>query len=230
MIGETYARHEICPATFLREFQALTDAEIARYRLFLGHMGFDQARRIGGKTVTILRDPVDRILSLFSYWKELGAAAGPGPSLVQVMSLEELLRSDEPAIVTDVVNAQTWQLAFDHSMESRLRHRNLGAEALLDKAKENLQRVNVVGLCEDMEGTRALLTSRLGLGSAGTVPVINKTTRRLSRSDLPPGLEDRIQSVVDIDVQLYQHARALFVDALNKCARDDAERRTLACG
>ena len=126
VIRQGYAPNQVCPATFLREFQALSDSDVSRYQLYLGHMGFAQARRIGGKAVTVLRDPVDRVLSLFSYWKGLGMEGGPGPSLVQSMTLADFLESEEPAIVTDLVNAQTWQLAFDHSLEARHQHKSLG--------------------------------------------------------------------------------------------------------
>ena len=210
VIRQAYSPNQVCPATFLREFQTLSESEATRYHLYLGHMGFAQARRIGGKTVTVLRDPVDRVLSLFSYWKALGADAGPGPALVQSMTLADFLESKEPAIVTDLVNAQTWQLAFDHSLEARHQHRGLGAEEVLAQAKKNLTAVDVVGICEDMEGTQFLLTSVLGLGSGMPIPVVNKTKQRMARSDLAPSLEERIRQVVGLDLQLYEQARSFF--------------------
>jgi hypothetical protein len=106
--------------------------------LFISHFGYNFYRGSGGYCMTVMRDPVERILSLFSYWKNPGNKMPPGDPLPDDMTLEEFLASDRQDIWTNVRNAQTWQIAFGLDVKTRHRLGGIKAFELYDVAKKNL--------------------------------------------------------------------------------------------
>jgi hypothetical protein len=105
--------------------------------LFISHFGYNFYRGSGGYCMTVMRDPVERILSLFSYWKNPGNKMPPGDPLPDDMTLEEFLASDRQDIWTNVRNAQTWQIAFGLDVKTRHRLGGIKAFELYDLERYN---------------------------------------------------------------------------------------------
>ena len=61
---------EVCPIRFSRLVEQPREA-LERYVFFSGHFNFDHVRHIPGETyvVTVLREPRQRILSNYYFWK-----------------------------------------------------------------------------------------------------------------------------------------------------------------
>ena len=60
---------EICPAGFRHQFRALGREELASYRMFAGHLDWEDLDQVGGPsfTFTVLREPRERLLSYYFF-------------------------------------------------------------------------------------------------------------------------------------------------------------------
>jgi hypothetical protein len=112
-----FTPEEICPErhTNLRDYSV---DELRQWRFFSGHFNADEIRRIPRPlfVVTVLRDPIERLLSLYYYWKrhtdefvdQLGADF---LRIIKEQSLLDFLRSADPTILQGGHNAMVRQLA-----------------------------------------------------------------------------------------------------------------------
>ena len=64
-----YPPHLVCPFRHEPEFWRATLSEVGKYKLFHAHIGAETAGYLNAELVTVLRNPIDRVLSLYHYWK-----------------------------------------------------------------------------------------------------------------------------------------------------------------
>ncbi|MEO3475004.1 hypothetical protein AAFN86_24300 [Roseomonas sp. CAU 1739] len=114
---EAFAPEEICPERFsnLHKIPAET---LAGYRYFSGHFNYEQVRLIPGPcfVVTVLRDPAERILSTYYFWKRhrpevVEQHRLTGPATARATDLLGFLKSTEPAVRDAVENTMARYLA-----------------------------------------------------------------------------------------------------------------------
>ncbi|RAZ80295.1 sulfotransferase domain-containing protein [Mesorhizobium atlanticum] len=204
-----YDHEEVCQLQFESQFSKNLD-ELATFKLFDSHIGYDIASKLNGHLVTVLRNPFDRIVSLYHYWREVpGADFGPG--VAKSLSFEEFLDNRDDAVVLDVVNAQTWQIAFGTTLGARHEHRNISPDQLLKRAIKNLESFEVVGITEAMPLLAAEIGRKLGLSIDVRMGRSNVTQTRPSLSDIPVSLRDRLYPLVNVDLVLYQHVIERYV-------------------
>lgn len=193
-------------------FDDIPTREFARFHLVSGHFGFEQAARIGGDRifVTMLRDPLERYLSAYHYWR---AQPGASPlfALARELDIYSYATNGHPVVRALVDNGLTWQLVGDYLRRETSLYARLTPEKLLDRALANLALFDMVGVQEDMEASLALL-SRIGKwrypGSARER--INETPAydvgQIDLDRLRKALGDRLK----LDEALYAHGRELF--------------------
>ncbi|HEX2189872.1 MAG TPA: polyhydroxyalkanoic acid system family protein [Longimicrobiaceae bacterium] len=135
--------------------------------------------------VTVLRDPVDRVLSLYYFVK-----------LQERMSLEEFA-ADPP--FREIDNDQVRRIAgVDPALGACTR-------ADLEKAKDNLRRhFAVMGTVERFEETLVLLNRRLGWDRQVPSVARNVNPDRKSSASLPESTLDAIRGWNELDVELYR--------------------------
>jgi hypothetical protein len=70
-LAQFFLQEEICPAGFRGEFQALSDHQLATYRMFAGHLDWEDLDRVEGPsfTFTVLREPRERVLSYYFFMR-----------------------------------------------------------------------------------------------------------------------------------------------------------------
>jgi hypothetical protein len=175
-----------------------------------GQIGYVTARVLGGDLVTILRDPVERIIALHRHWRdlyELGLDRTRGKHLAWKYPLEEFLTiRDDPDVTEACVNSATWQLARGSSAAFRRQARDQATDddALLAEAVTNLDNFAVIGTCEQLDHFADAVRRRYGLvlsppyghyDVASATTIISATAAR------------RIAPWVHLDLQLYRAAR-----------------------
>jgi hypothetical protein len=166
-------------------------------RAVIGHFWFGLHEHLARPSlyVTALRDPVERIVSLYYYAK-----------LHETMSLDEFV---EAPPFREVDNDQTRRLAGADP--------DLGVctPDLLDQAKENLRRhFAVVGTTERIDETAVLLERRLGWSGAAVCQPRNVTEGRPAVAALPPQTIAAIRRRNELDFELWRYASQWMDEAI----------------
>jgi hypothetical protein len=201
----------------------------ARLRLIAGHMTTDDAAHVPGpkKVFTVLRDPKDRLVSLYVFWNRHRDGVIEERDLRQQRiarssSFLEFLRSKDAHLRGSLQNAMTANLAGDWRAKvngAGYRHRYLRDVAalspaeLLQRALTNLLAMDYVAFVDRLEEDRPKLMKALGLPDTG--PFTQENTRRDVNDMLEPAREVEITPEVDrelnrlteLDRILYRLAR-----------------------
>ena len=180
-----------------------TPRQLDKYDLFSGHMPFGLHRRLTRKAtyITVLRDPVERVISEYYYRQE--RRSHPIADIgVKGLSLRDYLEK------LPYDNVQTKLLAgtipdYDYLAGSC-------DEEMLTVAKRNLaEHFTLVGLTERFEETLGLLKVLLGWKVGRFVPM-RVTRGKPQRASLPPDVRDLIAEHNRFDRELYAYGTELF--------------------
>ena len=116
-------KEQIWPHRF--EFELKDDPNVMQYRLFWGHVSpaalleyFPEFRLI-----TFLRNPAERLISAFYYWKENAEANRQSLFFQRIAEMDflDFLKSDEPMIRNAVFNVQSRLLGGGDSVPQTIR-------------------------------------------------------------------------------------------------------------
>ena len=162
-------------------------------RAVIGHFWFGLHEHVARpcRYVTLLRDPVQRVVSLYYYAK-----------LEETMSLEEFARKPP---FREVDNDQTRRIAGVNPPVGEC------TQATLDRARENLRsHFDVVGTTERMDETLAQLKVRLGWNREVVSFPRNVNTARPSSSVLTREAVAAVRARNELDYDLWRHASELL--------------------
>jgi hypothetical protein len=178
--------------------------------LISGHFGYGKLAPLGGRIVVLLRDPVDRFMSVYYYWRQMharGVNTTRQTELASIYSLDDFVALwDEAPLLEQFFNRMTWQLADTFTMPGRkpLRSQGITDQALLQLALENLRQCHVVGVQERMDDFAVSLKQRLGC--VLKIERLNVTEQRARPEELLPTTRRRILEWVYLDLELYRAA------------------------
>lgn len=179
------------------EMEKIPATKRARARLVWGHLPFGVHRHIPRPCdyVTILREPVSRVISVYKHILRTSNHELHGQVIGDEMSLEDYVASGIDYGQTE--NSQTRQVSG----------RQFGAieRDSLEEAKSNLQGFEVVGLTERIEETfvllrRALEVRFLPYVTRNVSPPLNVSARAV----------ELIRERNDFDTELYAHGKGLL--------------------
>lgn len=205
-------RRRVFPHRWEHEFAGV---EADRFDYFSGHIGFAAASRIGGRMITVLRDPADRVLSVYYFFRHLfetGAERNAKTVLAMQHSLPDFLRlTDNPYLILELRNRMTWQLAASCELPFRAAYINQGLreDALLAQAIANLKRLTIFGLDSRLDRFARLARDRLGVDLA--IGAENVTPNRIAMRDIDPQVLQLVDPWIELDRQLYDAARAMIL-------------------
>jgi hypothetical protein len=154
---------------------------------------------------TILREPVDRLLSLYYYWRSVESDYGGEVGLTRQLDLPALLDRCESSRLWVWSNWQTY-------MWSGLTHRDFAPERALSLAKRNLEKLAFIGFYEELETSIRDLREACGWNAAQTLPVLNVTPGRKRFDEIDADTRSRLVELNRLDSELYAHAQALMRD------------------
>jgi hypothetical protein len=185
----------------------LSKDRLTRFRVFKGHMMFGLHEILPQPCtyITILRDPVDRVMSAFYFTRNYKLHP-----LYWKLSRENWTLED---FVTHLPRDNV-QCKF---IAGAVYKEPCTAE-ICERAKENLVRhFSVVGLLERFEESLALMKLRFGW-TLKNYSSFNVARTRPHKRDLPKSTLDLIQERNRFDIELYECGAKLFQAAVNKNA------------
>lgn len=162
------------------------------------------------RRLTVVRDPVDRILSLYHYLQQAPDAAIVSGD-VAAMSFEEFVASRDQRFMASVGNLLCIHFADALGMVT-------DPASLLPMAKEAVDRYDLVGLYEDLDTTTARICRLCDLSDAA-LPTLNMTPVRQRREDLDPAVVRFLEEKNRLDTELYRYIAERF-------RREDTARAT----
>jgi hypothetical protein len=200
--------------TFRARLAMMADDEKQTIDCLFGHMAFGLHRFLPRRAVyaTMLRDPVDRVIS--HYYYALNATDHPLHRRVvdARMTPEDYLLS---GMLAELNDGQVRLLSA--ARNAGIPYGSVPRE-LLEVAKRNLRdHFAVVGLTERFDASLLLFGKALGWTNLHYVK-LNVTPGRPSRSRVSAALPRLIERYNALDVELYEYARGLFTAQLSRHA------------
>ena len=217
ILDSKFDRDRICPEHRLIELRDYPAEKVAAYRLFRGHFSHDislllpqwsedQPERSLPYLVTMLRDPVERVISAYEFMKTciiIHPQAAVTQHKARTLPLKDYIRDPD---VSGVINAQTRQLAGRAWRgEARSAHSDW-----LDAARAHLEGFAFVGLTERFNDSMDLLNYTFGWSPLQQVQQLMVGSKTLKREQLTAEELEVILEHNQLDMALYDSAKTLF--------------------
>lgn len=218
--------------------KAVANEDLNQYDFVTGHIGVGHVRRFLERPLvaTVLREPVDRALSTFYFFRENDAAF--------FRQLEiDLTPEDfaERVRFTTLANEMSCadflaahpDLARRHMADVHIRSLLDGpvvdpiGERHLAEAKATLTACDVVGLTERLDDTIACLEHTCGWEGVGPATVFNKTRNRKRVADEDPRVVARLAEWNRLDAELYRFAETLLSQRMAALRADQSLDRSI---
>jgi hypothetical protein len=185
-------------------------------RAVFGHFPFGLHGRLTRPStyLTMLRDPVSRVVSLYNFQRLLEERMGEheGVRLPTEMSIEDFVR--EPPY-KEIDNGQMRRIS---GLDAGVGH---CSDVMLQAAKENLRKYfSVVGITERFDETLVLLARTFGWSQELLYYPRNVTVAGTHSSRLPGATIDLIRERNAYDIELYQFGMQLLEEAIAAQGQD----------
>lgn len=195
---------------------------LGRYKYFSGHYDMDGIERIPGEkfVFTFLRDPVDRVLSLYYFWRSHTHAHIEkhkliGPRLAKNLGLLDFLRYQKDGIPENFDNYIA-RVLLGEMYVGPSRDFLVSEECVFDRCIESLGKVNFIGFLGAYDDDYKSLLKKLNFDPPEHVPHLNKgTDTSLDREGVEKELitEDikmELDRLTRFDKMIYAYAKSEF--------------------
>ena len=203
-LGEMYSVDPVLFEWSFARLRRLSKRRLRKTRMFKGHMlfGLHEVLPQPATYITVLRDPVERVLSAFYFMRSYKLHPLYWKFRNEKWTVDEFVQRSS----RDNVQCKVIANAHYHSPCT---------QEVLDRAIDHLNNYfSVVGLSERFEESLALMKLRFGW-QLNSYSSFNVTRARPKKGDLPQATLDLIAEKNRFDVALYQHAVRLFESAVS---------------
>ena len=244
ILVKAFERDEICPERF-NALQHHSAGELARYRFFSGHFDLPSVRLIPGrkKIVTLLREPVARLISLYYFQRahrpeiieknglELARLANAYRMreffLAPEIRLHPAINNSLTRILVDTLEGVRWE------QDARV---DVGdSDQYVQLAIRELSSIDAFGLMERYKDSVELICESVGLDvpkeieSRQVFDVITAEEpglRKIAKEPVTDEIKELIASLVRTDQKVYARACVLFEERLATLRRRSSAMRT----
>jgi hypothetical protein len=179
-----------------------------------GHFGYSFSKQYmqNRYSFTILRDPAERILSLYYYCKNQDPDLYRLYKICQQKTLDEFLKMGliNPEIKSYMWNNQVWQLACGFGNMDNRGLSSFTADELIELAVNHLKDFSYIGFVETFEKDRNNILNALGIAAPAEKIVLNANPDRPVFDDLPQLTKDLLMQLTELDRILYGEAKKSF--------------------
>ena len=227
LFADNFPEQAICPERFSHLHLYSVD-DLRQWRFFSGHFNADEIKRIPGRVflVTVFRDPIDRLLSLYYFWKRqtnefIDQNGLDYLRITKDGTLLDFLRSDHPAIVYAPHNSMVTQLAGAVTttpdgyslIKSPQEIERLSEAQLFSRALKNLLSFDVVGDISELSLVYERVASVFGMKTytymlrENTREEVTETLEPVTPEPITPEIQALLEEKTRLDRMLYQLAR-----------------------
>ena len=207
LLEQIYGRGNVSPRLAGVRIQELAQ-RYRRYRAVCGHLLVLPGDRLPSDTlnVTLLRNPVDRVVSEFFYRKhDAGPTGESNLDLIKSADFSSLVTNSDQCLLP-VPNAMV-----RHYSQYEITGNGSHADGeLLECAKRALERFDVVGTLEQMPDFLDLIAYELRWTSLPDLPWANATSSRPCVGDLAPEVRSMLFDRERYDLELHAFATELM--------------------
>ena len=198
------------PETFFSKENIL--AAYQHKKFISGHFGYSfcSAFMDGRYSFTLLRDPADRILSLYYYWRSQPREGYHVYALAHDNSLKDflLLGFERHGVMTHIWNAQMWQLAHGYCRADRKCLWTFKPEELQAMALRNIKTFSFVGTVENFKNCRDEILNALGIANPEDDPVDNAGPSRPDIDALDKSIRAILRKLTAFEQPIYDSIAA----------------------
>jgi len=227
------------PPHMLTRFPPGTAQHVRRYRLVWGHYDLPSLNRLGPERfmLTLLREPRERILSLYRFWRAYPAPANTdsfGIIMARQKLLPEFLHATDPLLRDYIDNVYVRRLTGLYATGQAMDPLDLDAAGALTRALAALEQIDFVGITEQMNEGLYVLSAMLGTDPAVTEPKVNLTASLeweqppdvLWRSD-DPVIRHALDWLTRLDRLVYDAAKERFATLYGVTLSENARSRAI---
>lgn len=216
IVDTNFHVNEIFPASTVGRF---SPDELEQYKLFRDHFDYNIHRFFKKKPyyMTILRDPIDRAISLYEFWKRSRERNQPDnkpmSELLQDATLEGLtgfICHSDPQVRSRTSNRQVRQLAIGIGGLSTDPSAAFSDDELLAMAKKNLDDCLFVALTERFQDSVFLMAYVFGWYPIADYQSLRVASKRSRKEDIPQEDLRAIAQVNQLDIALYEYGCERF--------------------
>ncbi len=190
----------------IEELKKLNKKDRNKIRCVMGHMNFGIHKHLPrpSEYITVLRNPVDRIISLYYFILRKQDHPLHERLVATNMSLEDFVNDE--SIAFNIQNVQARMLSG----------KKVETVTQLNLAQKNLKKHFVaVGITERFDDSLVLFSEKLGW-EVNEYKSINVTQNRPQRSEIPQHIVQLIEAKNAFDMELYEFADRLLVEGFFK--------------
>lgn len=202
-LKSVFGEATVYPEIDLHHFPPYSKVSSSQPMLYMSHLGFQFAENADAIKATLLRNPVERILSLYSYSVNPGKGMPVIGGVEPDMSLAEFLRSERPEIMMNVRDAQTWQIGYGYSAEQRKSFEYSSDRDILEQAVDNIGQIDYLGVIERLELFQQKVIDDFSSKISIERSVANRSVKRLHYSDLSSEEKQLLEQYLEKDMTLY---------------------------
>ncbi|WMS44902.1 sulfotransferase domain-containing protein [Acuticoccus sp. MNP-M23] len=200
----------------------LNSDTLRSYRFFHGHFTKHSVDAVPGpkRIVTVLRDPRERIVSLYHFWRSHKPEVVErlnlrGPRIARQRPLLEFLKSKEPEVTVSIdnhmVRVMLGSLNLNQSQGFRLQDRDYAVETAIT----NLKRFNYVAFADTLDEDVRMMMPILGLAGADGLPRLNtfetldanRNFEKIAREESTDEVRAELDRLTVSDRLFYRRAR-----------------------
>jgi hypothetical protein len=188
------------------------DEEVVGAGYITGHVSMSILDRFESPpfAVTVLRDPIERALSVYSYFRELDEPRTSRTGLERREAAQRLTKEHSLDEFIEVAPELAEHYLGNWQARMLGGKRLDGTDERLEDALVGLHRCDFVGLAERQDESVDWLTRRLGWTELAPLPLANVTHRRLRRDEISPAAIKALLDLTSVDRELYAEAVRLY--------------------